>query len=61
MCHLGRRLICIKRVDDAESSISTVTLEKGREVAESARETLRRGKGRVCGCSNGGGEGKNKQ
>lgn len=25
MCHLDRRLISIKRVDDAESSISTVT------------------------------------
>lgn len=39
MCHLDRRLISIKRVDDAESSIST--MGKCREGAESTRETLR--------------------
>lgn len=43
MCHLDRRLISIKRVDDAESSISTVTVEKRRGCAESTRETLRGG------------------
>lgn len=45
MCHLDRRLISIKRVDDAESSISTVTGEKARGCAESTRETLRGGEG----------------
>lgn len=47
MCHLDRRLIRIKRVDDAESSISTVTGEKGRGCAESTRKTLRGGGGAV--------------
>lgn len=49
MCHLDRRLISIKRVDDAESSISTVTGEKARGCAESTRETLRGG--RACSCN----------
>lgn len=41
VCHLNRRLISIKRVDDAESSIST--MGKCRESAKSTRETLRGG------------------
>lgn len=48
MCHLDGRLIRIKRVDDAESSISTVGHgSEGQRICESTgpRGTLRGGKG----------------